>query len=148
MSNNKLSPLSVVERYHKRYLEYEAAFNSDPFDENQVQEKLKEVINSGVSFDSEEFENTVVDLMIEKPTKRVDVNNAALRFYLYAEFYLLTENTELPESIKKDFDNLPIAQDMKSFYSIKNGNFVRNEDVPIKVEREKLKQLYQALKSQ
>lgn len=148
MSDKKLSPLSVVERYHQRYLEYEAAFNSDPFDENQVQGKLKEVIESGVSFDSEEFENTVVDLMIEKPTRRTDVNNAALRFYLYAEFYLLTQDEDLPENIKKDFDNLPIAEGLKSFYSVKGGKFVRNEDVPIKVEKEKLKQLYQALRSQ
>lgn len=148
MSDKKLDALSVVERYHKRYLEYEAAFNNDPFDESKVHERLKEVANSGVDFDSEEFENTVVDLMVEKPTRRADVNNAALRFFLYAEFYQLTQDSDLPEEIKKDFDNLPIAQDLKPFYSIKGGKFVRNEDVPIKIEREKLKGLYQALKNQ
>ena len=148
MSDKKLSALDVVERYHKRYLEYEAAFNSDPFDENKVHDKLKEVANSGVDFDSEEFENTVVDLMVEKPTRRSDVNNAALRFFLYAEFFQLTQEEALPEEIKKDFDNLPIAEDLKPFYSIKSGKFVRNEDVPIRIEREKLKGLYQALKNQ
>lgn len=148
MSDKKLSPLDVVERYHKRYLEYEAAFNTDPFDESKVHDKLKEVANSGVDFDSEEFENTVVDLMVEKPTRRADVNNAALRFFLYAEFFTLTQEQELPENIKNDFESLPIAEDLKAFFSIKAGKFVRNEDVPIKIEREKLKNLYQALKTQ
>ena len=138
MSDKKLSALDIVERHHKRYLEYEAAFNNDPFDETKVQDKLKEVVNSGVAFDSKEYEDTVVDLMIEKPTRRSDVNIAALRFFLYAEFFQLTQDTPLPKEVKKDFDNLPISEGLKPFYSIESGRFVRNDDVPIKVEREKL----------
>lgn len=148
MSNKVLTPLNVVERYHKRYIEYESAFNKEPFNEKDIHSKLKEIVDSGVNFDSEEFEDAVVDLMVEKPTRRADVNNAALRFFLYAEFFTLTQEEELPEYIKKDFENLPISQDLKPFYSIKEGKFVRNEDVPIKIERDKLKSLYQALKSQ
>jgi len=148
MSKNKVKPLDLIERYHKRYIEYEKAFNDDPFDEKKVQNQLKEIIDTGVSFDSEEFENKVIDLMIDKPTRRADVNNAALRFFLYAEFFTLTQEQELPENIKNDFESLPIAEDLKAFFSIKAGKFVRNEDVPIKIEREKLKNLYQALKNQ
>lgn len=147
MENKTLTPLSVLERYHKRYLEYEAAFNKEPFNDKDINERLKEIIDSGVDFDSEEFEDAVIDMMIEKPARRADVSNAALRFFLYTEFFLLTQEEELPAEIKKDFDNLPIAQDLKPFYSIKEGKFVRNEDTPINIDKNKLKDLYQAIKN-
>ena len=145
MSNKKATPLQVVKRYHERYLEYENAFNNDPFDEKGVQKELEEVINSGVSFDSEEFENAVIDLMVEKPARRADVNNAASKFFYYAEFYIATQEEELPESIKKDFDTLPIKKGMKPYFSIKNGKFVKNEDAPINIQKEQLKEIYRAL---
>ena len=145
MSKNKLTPLQVVERYHERYLEYENAFIKNPFDESTIKAELEKVIDSGANFDSEEFENAVVDLMIEKPARRSDVNNAALKFYLFAEFYLQTQTEDLPEKIQKDFENLPISKDIKPFYSIKDGEFIRNEDVPIDIEKGKLKALYKTL---
>lgn len=145
MNKNKLKPIEVVERYHKKYLEYEDAFNKNPFDESTIKTELDKVIASGADFESEEFENAVVDLMIEKPARRADVNNAALKFLLFAEFYILTNEEPLPENMQKDYDNLPIAKDIKPFYSIEGGKFVRNEEVPIDIPKEKLKQLYKTL---
>lgn len=147
MENSKLKPLQVVERYHERYLEYESAFNNDAFDENKTQEKLKEIANSGISFDSEEFSDAVIDLMIEKPTRRVDVQNAALKFFLYTEFYIMTQEDPLPENIKKDYDNLPVSIKAKPFYSIKDGKFVKNEDVKIDLQKDKLKELFKSLQN-
>lgn len=145
---NKMSPIEIVERYHEKYLEYEKAFNDNPFDESTIRVELEKVIESGASFDSEEFENAVVDLMIEKPARRSDVNNAALKFFLYTEFYLLTEEEPLPKKIEEDYKNLPIGQELKPFYSIINGDFVRNEDVPINIQKDKLKELYKSLQAE
>ncbi len=145
-TNNRLTPLQVVERYHEKYLEYEKAFNDEPFSDEQLQENLTKIIESGVSFDSPEFEDAVIEAMIEKPTRRVDVNNAALKFSLYTNFFILTQEEDLPINIQKDYDNLPINQDMKPFYSIKDGKFIRNEDSSISVEKEKLKFIYQQIK--
>lgn len=148
MSKNKLTPIEVVERYHTRYLEYEEAFNKNPFNESTIKAELEKIISSGASPDSEEFENAVVDLMIEKPAKRTDVNNSAIKFFLFTEFYLLTENDPLPEKIERDFKNLPIGKDIKPFYSIKDGDFVRNEDVPISIQKDKLRNLYRSLQQE
>lgn len=148
MSNERLTPLEIVQRYYDIYLEYEQAFNNNPFDESKTQEALKKVIESGADFDSKEFEDTVIDLMIEKPTKRTDVNNAALRFYLYADFYTKTQTEDLPEKLKKEYEISPFKTTLKSFYSIDKGNFIKNEDAPITLEKEKLRALYQSLQEQ
>ena len=110
----KLSPLEVVERYYQKYVEYENAFNNDPFDDSKIQEELKKVLESkkGLDFDSEEFNDAVVSVMVEKPMRRNDVNEA------------------------------------KFFHSVQNGKFVRNEDAPIKVEKERLKIIYDEIKKQ
>ena len=140
-----MTTIETVKRYHEKYLEYETAFNNNPFDDSTVKGELEKIIASGATFDSAEFEDAVIDLMVEKPARRSDVNNAALKFYLFAEFYLLTEEEPLPPEVKKDYDNLPIGDKLKPFYSIIEGKFVRNEDVPIDLEKDKLKQLYKSL---
>lgn len=145
---SKLTPLQILERHYNKYIEYENAFNNDPFDETKIQQELVKAAKSSSNFDSEEFKETVIDLMIEKPARRSDVNNAALRFYLYTEFFLLTQEEDVPDYIMKDFNSLPIKETMKPFFSIKEGKFIRNEDTPIKVERDKLKALYEALNNQ
>lgn len=145
MSKSKISPIEAVELYHKRYLEYEQAFSKEPFTDEQLQKKLKEIVESGLEFDSPDFEDAVIEAMIEKPTRRSDVNNAALKFYLYAEFYLMTNEAPLPENVKKDLDSLPIENDLKPYYSVHDGKFVRNEDTPINLQKDKLKDLYRAL---
>lgn len=128
MSKSKITPLQVVERYHKRYLEYEAAFNKNPFNREDLQKKLQDIVESGVDTDSEEFSTEMMEIVIEKPQKRAEVNNAALKFSLFVDFYLLTEEVDLPESILKDYESLPIKNDIKSLYSVKDGDFVRNEE--------------------
>lgn len=143
----KISPREIVERYHEKYLEYEKAFNDNPFDESTIKVELEKVIKSGASFDSEEFEKAVVDLMVEKPARRSDVNNAALKFFLFTEFYLMTEEKPLPKKIEEDYKNLRINENMKPFYSIINGDFVRNEDTPINIQKDKLKELYKSLQA-
>ena len=131
-TNKKLSPLEVVERYHQRYLAYERAFYKDPFNEGDLQKKVLELAQSGIDLDSEEFENQMVDLVVDKPQKRADVNNAAFKFALFTDFYLLTQEEELPKEILKDYDSLPIKDSIKSFFSVDDeGNFVKNEETEV-----------------
>lgn len=144
---SKLTPLQVLERSHSQYLEYEQAFNDNPFDDSKIKEELKKVIDSGVDFDSKEFEDSVIDLMIEKPAKRTDVNNAALKFLMFTEFFMLTQSEEISDKILKDYNQLPIKDTLKSFYSIEDGKFVRNEKVPINIEKDKLRALYKSLQN-
>lgn len=127
MSKNKLTPLEVVERYHGRYIEYEKAFSNNPFNEEELQKQLKKIVESNIDTDSDEFMDKMIDIVIEKPQKRADVNNAAFKFCLYTDFYLLTQEEELPEEILKDYNALPIKDSIKTFFSIKNGEFVKNE---------------------
>lgn len=148
MSKSKFTPIEVVERAHKKYLEYEQAFLKQPFSEDDLQKQLMEIVEKDGDFDSPEFENTVVELMLEKPAKRVDVNNTATKFSNYVEMYLLTNEEPLPENIQKDYDKLPIKESQKPFYSIENGKFVKNEDVPMTIEKENLKVIYRQLKEQ
>lgn len=128
MSKSKITPLEVVERYHTRYLQYEEAFEKNPFNEKILEEDLKEMIKSGMDIESEEFSNKMVEVAMEKPQRRVDVSKAAKKFILFAEFYMLTQEEELPKNIIKDYEALPVKEELKMFYSIENGNFVKNED--------------------
>lgn len=137
MSKNKPTPLEVVERYHQRYLEYEGAFNNDPFTEKQRQEEVVKIAESGIDLESEEFLEKMTDAMIDKPRKVADVNNAAAKFIMFTDFYLLTQEDELPEQIQKDYDNLPIKDDIKTHFSIKDGKFVKNEESSIDEETKK-----------
>ena len=142
MSKNKLTPLEVVERYHKRYLEYEAAFNKDPFTEEQRQKEVLKIAKSDIDIDSEEFIEKMVETMIDKPYKIADVNNAASKFIMFADFYLLTQEEELPEEIKKDYDALPIKDSIKTYFSIKDGEFIKNEK---EEDTEEMKNYFKAL---
>ena len=143
------TPLEIVERYHKRYLEYEKAFNENPFSEKERQEEVVEIAKSGVDLDSDEFMDKMIEAMIDKPRKVADVSNAAAKFIMYTEFFLLTQDEELPEEIQKDFDNLPIKDDIKTHFSIKDGKFVRNEEVQLDEEtRNYFKSLIEQIKIQ
>lgn len=132
--SNKLTPLQVVERYHQRYLDYEKAFNKDPFSEKQRQEEVLAIAKSEVDLDSDEFIDKMIEVMVDKPLKQADVNNSAAKFILFVDFYLLTQEEELPEVIRKDYDSLPIKDSIKNHFSIKDGKFVRNEEVEIDQE--------------
>ncbi len=84
----------------------------------------------------------MVDVVVEKPQKRADVNNAAFKFALFTDFYMMTNEEELPENVMKDYNNLPIKDSIKTFYSIKDGKFVRNEEQEITDE---MKNFFKAL---
>lgn len=127
MSKSKLTPLEVVERYHSKYLEYEAAFNKDPFSEDDLRKQLEEVALSDIDTESDDFLDKMMEIVIAKPRKRADVNNAAFKFSLFTDFYSLTNENPLPDKILKDYDALPIKDNIKTYYSIKDGNFVKNE---------------------
>lgn len=149
MSKSKLTPLEVVERYHSRYLEYEAAFNKNPFTEKQRQEEILKIAKSGIDLDSEEFINQMTETMIDKPYKAADVNNAASKFIMFTDFYLLTQEEDLPENIRKDYDSLPIKDNIKTYFSIKDGEFVRNEDIEIDQQtKDYFKQIVAQIQSQ
>ena len=135
MNENKtLTPLQVVERYHQIYVDYEKAFNKNPFSQEDLNQQLKEVVASGTDTESDEFLNKMIAIVIEKPQKREDVKNAALKFCLYADFYIMTQEEILPENIIKDYDNLPVKDGLKSFYSVKDEEFVKNEHQEITEE--------------
>lgn len=138
MSENKtLTPLEVVERYHQRYLEYETAFNNDPFSDKDLRDKLDEIVKSNIDTESEEFLDKMVDIVVEKPQRRVEVNNAALKFSLFVDFYLLTQEEDLPDNIMEDYNSLPIKDSLKSFFSVKDGKFVRNEKQEVSPDMKK-----------
>lgn len=127
--SNKLTPLQVVERYYERYLEYEKAFMSDPFDREKVSLEVKRISDSGADMESEETMDKLAVLVVEKPQKQGDVNTAAIRFIMAVDFYNQVEETALPTKLKEDFEKLPIKSEMKVFYSVEAGKFVRNEEV-------------------
>lgn len=150
MSTNektKLTPLQVVERYYEKYIEYESAFNSEPFDNKQMEEQVKKIVESGADFESDEFNDVIVSLMIEKPNRRNDVEISAMKFVTYASFYELTQEEPLPEHIDKDYKELS-KNKHKFHYSIENGKFVKNDDAPISLDKEKLKAIYLQIKKQ
>lgn len=129
MSKNKTTPLKVVERYYERYLEYENAFNSDSDNTQDTETQIRELIDSGVDPNSDEFLDKMVTIIADKNEKISDVNNAAMKFLLFVDFYLLTQEEELPEQMLKDYDNVPavIKESIKPFFSVEGGKFVRNE---------------------
>lgn len=147
--SNKITPLEVVERYHTRYLEYEAAFNKAPFSEKERQEEVVKIAKSNIDLDSQEFIDKMSEAMITKTYKIADVNNSAAKFAMFVDFYLLTEEKELPENILNDYNNLPIKNSIKTYFSIKDGEFVRNEKVEIDDEtKARFKLLITQIKSQ
>ena len=139
MSKNKLTPLALVERYHEKYLEFEEAFNNDPFDPKEIEAKIKQIVEEGGDLDDDKIVEEMSPMMIEKQERKRDVNNAALKFMLHANFYLSTNEEDLPENIKKDLDNLPevLISSLKEINSIQNGKFIRNEKKVISPEEKK-----------
>lgn len=125
----KLTPLEVVERYYNKYLEYEKAFNNNPFDEKSLDKEFHSLINSDIDIESDEALNKMLDVVIEKPQKRADVNTSAIRFLMCADFYFLVSEEPLPEKMQKDYENLEVLKDSyKPYYSVEGGEFVKNED--------------------
>ena len=47
------------------------------------------------------------------------------------DFYNQVEDTPLPTKVSEDFEKLPIRNEMKVFYSVESGKFVKNEEVEI-----------------
>lgn len=149
MSENKITPLQVVQRYHERYLSYEEAFNKDPFSEQDMRKELEKVATTDVDVESDEFLEKMLDIIVEKPQRRIEVNNAALKFCLFVDFYILTQEEELPDNILKDYNNLPVKDSLKSFYSVANGKFVKNEEIEITDDmKQYFKQVIQQMRGQ
>lgn len=149
MSKNKPSPLEVVERYHAKYLEYEAAFNKAPFSEKERQEEVVNIAKSDIDLDSKEFEEKMIEAMIDKTYKIADVNNSAAKFAMFVDFYLLTQEKELPKNILNDYNTLPIKESIKTHFSIKDGEFIRNEKLVINEDtKAHFKLLIQQIKNQ
>ena len=131
MSKTKITAKQVVERYHERYIQYENAFAKDPFSASDMQNELKVLATSDIDTDSEDFLNKMIKIVIEKPQKSADVNNAALKFAHSVEFYLLIKDKDLPENIKQDYERLPIRATNKAYYSIEGGKFIENEKLEV-----------------
>lgn len=145
MSKSKIDTLELVTLAHSRYTEYEAAFVKEPYTEKGIQEQLKKATED-FDFDSPEFEEIVINTMIEKPARRADVTNAATKFTYYAAFYIATEDKELPADIKKDYDALVLNNKVIYYHSIINGKFVKNEEKDVTLDKEKLRALYKSVK--
>lgn len=130
----RLTPLAVVEKYHAKYIEYEVAFNNDDTNKEDTEAQLRNLIESDIDEESEEFMNTVINIMVEKPQKKSDVNNAAFKFLMYTDFYILTQEKPLPENILEDYNSLPIRENIKTYYSVEGEKFVKNEKEEITSE--------------
>ena len=140
--------IETVETYHKRYLEFENAFEGEADDEKKISEELETIVKNAKDFEDEKFKDAVVELTINKVLKRTDVTNAALRFYMSVDFYNTLGLDPLPEQIQKDYNNLPIRQQIKTYHSIEKGKFVRNVNEDPQIEKEQFKQYFDALQQQ
>ena len=146
---DKDTPLVLVEKYHAKYIEYETAFNNDPNNKEGTEDQLRKLISSTEDEESEEFINSMIDIVVERPQKKSDVNNAAFKFLMYADFYTLTQKEPLPENILKDYNSLPIKESLKTYYSVESGKFVKNEELEITSDmREYFKALVLQLKKE
>jgi hypothetical protein len=136
MSKSKQTPLEVVERYHEKYLQYEDAFNNDPFDEKEINNKIQDIIKIDGEIDDDKVIEDLSPLIIEKQERQRDVNNAALKFMLHADFYEVTSEEGLPANIKKDLDNLPevFRNTLRETHSVNAGKFERNEKKVVTAE--------------
>ena len=128
---NKNTLIQVVERYHKRYLEYETAFNKNPFSQEELMLEVKKMADTDADIDDPIILDKMIDIVIEKPQKKADVNTSAIKFMLAADFYYQITDEELPPHIQKDYEDLPIRKEMKTFYSIENGDFIKNESTEV-----------------
>lgn len=146
-TKTKLTPLQVVERYYNRYIEFETAFNKKVLNDNETNKKILDIVDKGIKFDSEEFENNVLDLIISKEMKRSDVTTAAMTFMMFTKFYLLTESEDLPKELKEEYNKLQKVHDNISFYSIENGDFVLKEKDSLKVDKNQLQFIYNQIKT-
>ena len=130
-------------------MEYEKAFNNDPGLKTNIETDVEQIVSSKIDVNSQEFLDKMFQSIDEKIRKREEVNNAAYQFFTYAEFFTLTNEEDLPDEIKKDYDNSPLKELLKSKYSVENGVFVNNEKIEISPEREKyFKEVYNQLRTQ
>lgn len=138
--SKKPTSLEVVERYHARYLEFEKAFNDNPFNKEDVQEQIKLIVEQDLDEDKQ-FDQ-LVEVVFEKQERQSDVNLSAVKFIMFVDYYLMTEENPLPENIQKDYDNIPqkVKESLKTKNSVHDGKFVRNEKKVItEAEKEYLK---------
>lgn len=143
----KIKPIEVVERYHKKYLEYEAAYNKNPIDQERLQKEIMSIVDKYDDFEDEKFQNEIVEIAIEKPQRASDVEKAAIKFCLYTDFYYMTNEEPLPKNIQEDYDKLPVKKQMNPFYSIEAGEFVKNETKDIGLSQEYFKDIFNQLKN-
>lgn len=123
--SNKITPLQVVERYYERLLEYEKAADKSFTSPDEIKEKLSSAIKSGTDVDEDEFKNLVSDMVVRQAEKRADVEKAALKFAMYTDFYLKTQEEKLPDPIYKAYERINISSQMDEIYVIENESFIK-----------------------
>lgn len=129
----RFTPLAVIEKYHAKYLEYEQAYNKEGIKED-AEKLIRELIESGEDEDSDKFVNTMINAVIADPQKRASVNTAAIKFAMFVDYYILTQEDPLPENILTDYEKLPIRETLKPAYSVSGDKLVKNEEVDITPE--------------
>ncbi len=142
--------LEIVERYHEKYLEFEKAFNNDPFNKEDTQKQVEKIVSESNDIDEDEIFKKMASIIFEKQERQSDVNTSAIRFILYVDFYTMTEKKSLPKKILDDYNAIPeqIKNSIKPLNAVVEGKFVRVEKKEITTEEANyLKNIVEQVKS-
>ena len=139
---SKSTPIQIVEKYYNRLLQYEAAAKDNLLNPEQVKEKLMGVIQDGADIEDSLWSDAVTDLVTSQADKRADIDKAAVKFSMFAEFYSLTNDKKLPLDVEKKLKELEVIENFKESHSIEGNKFVKNKDVKSAASKEQIKFVY------
>lgn len=146
--SNKSTPLQIVDRYYNRLLEYERAGDKGFTSPEEIKEKLSFAIKSGKDIDEGEFKDLVSDMVVRQAEKRADIEKAAIKFALYTDFYLKTQEEELPEEVLKAYEKINIKTQMEEMYVIENESFIKKNGKESNASKQQLDYLFEVISKQ
>jgi|TARA_R110000772_G_scaffold100223_2_gene200412 hypothetical protein len=146
--SNKATPLQIVDRYYNRLLEYEKAGEKNFTNPEEVKEKLSSAIQSGVDVDEAKFKNLVSDMVVRQAEKRADIEKAAIKFAMYTDFYLKTQEEELPEEVLKAYERISIQSQMEEMYVIENDSFIKKNGKESNASQQQIDYLFELISKQ
>lgn len=139
---NKNTPIQIVEKYYNRLLEYEAAAEKNLLKPDQVKEKLKAVMQDGASIEDNLWQDAVTEMITTQAEKRADLDKAAIKFAMYAEFYQMTNEVKLPTEALEKLKQIDFKDQFKETHSIFDNDFVRNEGETKSATKQQLEYIY------
>ena len=124
--NQIAKPLDLVRFYYKLYQDYNKAYNGTVGQTKELENKLKELVKEGNSSD-EDFKKVVMDFTRNTSLYTNDITFIANKFLNAADFYIKTNEKDLPAEILKDYITLK-DREYKTQYSVEKGEFVKNSE--------------------